>query len=175
MNKNIKRKLVWYLPIVVVVLILDIVSKRLAIANLTEGTSVEVIKNFFSLTLFYNTGAAWSSFASNIGMLIAISIIASIGISIYYFAKDPERKPLGNIALALIIGGAIGNGIDRIAYQKVTDFLDFFIFGYDFPVFNIADSCVVCGVLLLIIYFAITDDDEVKVPNKKTQKAKKAK
>lgn len=176
MNKWIKankKKLLIYLPILVVVLILDIVTKKVAIANLVEGTSVEIIKNFFYFSLCYNTGAAWSSFANSIGVLIAISVIASVGLTVYYFRKDPDRSTLGNIALSLIIAGAVGNGIDRIIYHKVTDFLDFYIFGYDFPVFNFADSCVVVGVILIIIYLIITPDDSGEPSMKELRKAKK--
>ncbi len=162
MSVSVKKKLIIYLIFVTLAIVLDQVSKNLVINNLNYATPVEVIPNFFYLTLFYNTGAAWSSFSNFTTLLLIISILASLGISIYYFVAEPQRNVLGNIGLSLIIGGAIGNGIDRLLYQKVTDFLDFYIFGYDFPIFNIADSAVVIGVIILIISMLMAEAKQKK-------------
>lgn len=156
-----KKRVIIYLLVVFSAIIVDAITKRAAIAALqTEGTSRVIIPGFFSLTLFYNTGAAWSSFAGNTTVLTIVSLVAFVALSIYYFKSEPQRNAWGNVALALVIGGAISNGIDRLLYRKVTDFLDFIIFGYDFPVFNIADSCVVVGVILLLIGAAIASKKE---------------
>ena len=73
------------------------------------------------------------------------------GIVLYVYKNKPKYK-LEKIAYSLILGGAIGNFLDRIVYGYVIDFLDFYIFGYNYPIFNLADTFIVLGVLLLIIY-----------------------
>lgn len=71
---------------------------------------------------------------------------------IYYLQKYGRQHVLSGLALGLILGGAIGNFIDRVLHQEVVDFFDFIIFGYDFPIFNIADSALVVGVIFMIIF-----------------------
>ena len=127
---------------------LDLVSKIIANNNLVEYERNEVIENFFHLTLCYNTGGAWSIFSGNIAFLIIVSLIA-LGAVIYTMIKS--KTLFYKYSCALFIGGLVGNLYDRIVYGKVIDFLDFIIFGYDFPVFNVADICITIGVFMLII------------------------
>lgn len=136
--------------LIVVFLIIDIVSK-LVVSNLMNVyDSVIVIKNFFNITYVKNTGAAWSLFADRTWLLIIVSLII-ISFIIYYIYKNKPKNKLENIGYSLVLGGAIGNFIDRIVYGYVIDFLDFNIFGYDYPIFNIADSFIVIGVIILCI------------------------
>lgn len=133
-----------------ILVIIDQVSKIIVINNLTNNKSVEVIKSFFYLTYTNNTGAAFSILTGKRILLILVSLIV-IGILIYYIKKTKIEKKINKIALSLVIGGSIGNLIDRIVKGAVIDFLDFKIFGYNYPIFNLADTFIVLGVFLLLI------------------------
>lgn len=133
-----------------ILVIIDQVSKIIVINNLTNNKSVEVIKSFFYLTYTNNTGAAFSILTGKRILLILVSLIV-IGILIYYIKKTKIEKKINKIALSLVIGGSIGNLIDRIIKGAVIDFLDFKIFGYNYPIFNLADTFIVLGVFLLLI------------------------
>ncbi len=127
---------------------LDQVSKVIAINKLVEYKSVTVINNFFYWTLCYNTGGAWSIFSNSTWLLVIFSLIA-LGFIVYTLIKS--KSTIYNIAASVFTGGLIGNLIDRVVNSKVTDFLDFKIFGYDFPVFNIADICIVVSSIVIMI------------------------
>ena len=112
-----------------------------------------VIPGFFELTYLQNFGAAFSSM-SGAGMwyFIILTTIALIALSIWFLKNDDSRI---DIALSIIIAGAIGNLIDRVMLGYVRDFFQFYIFGYPFAVFNIADVCITLGcVLLFVVMFA---------------------
>ncbi len=140
-----------------VVFIVDLLTKYV-IQNHIALQNVEIIKGFFSLTYAENTGMAWSLLSGKQAFLSVVSAIA-IGVMIYYVvAKNVDK--FTKIALALMIGGAAGNLFDRLFLGYVRDFLDFIIFGYDFPIFNVADSALTIGVILLIIASFIEDKGE---------------
>ena len=135
----------------IIFLIIDIVSK-LIVSNLMKVfDSIVVIKDFFNITYVRNTGAAWSILSDKTWLIIIISLII-IGLIILYICKNKPKSNWENIGYAMILGGAIGNFIDRIVYGYVIDFFDFYIFGYDYPIFNVADSFIFIGVIILIIY-----------------------
>ena len=108
---------------------------------------------FFNLVLTYNTGAAFSFLAGAGGwqdeFLTAVGLGASAFI-LYLLSRHGQQR-LFSLALALILGGAIGNVIDRIVYGHVIDFLDVHWHGWHWPAFNVADSAIVCGATLLIV------------------------
>lgn len=135
----------------IVFLVIDIVSKVIVSNFMNVYDSVVIIKDFFYITYVRNTGAAWSIFADNTWIVIILSLII-IGIIIMYIYKHKPKTILEKIGYSLILGGAIGNFIDRIVYGYVIDFFDFYIFGYDYPIFNLADIFIVIGVMLLVIY-----------------------
>ena len=136
---------------VIVFLIIDIVSK-LVVSNLMDvHDSIIVIKNFFYITYVRNTGAAWSIFSDKTWMLVLVSLVI-ISVIVIYVLKNKPKSMLEKVGYSMILGGAIGNFIDRIIYGYVIDFLDFYIFGYSYPIFNLADTFIVIGVLLLVIY-----------------------
>lgn len=147
-----------YILIMAAVFLLDQATKFLIQYN--EALQyVEIIRGFFKLYYVKNTGAAWSMFSSSTGVLTLISA-AAIGVMLWYMlTKKPDK--MTNIALSLMIGGAAGNLADRLFLQYVRDFLSFNIFGYDFPVFNIADSALTIGVFLLLVmsFFGGTNDN----------------
>lgn len=144
------KNIVFICLIVISAFVLDFITKRIAINNLIENNRVAIINNFFYFTLCYNTGGAWSIFSGNTLFLVIISVIALIFI-IFTMVKSSSKFYL--YSCSLFIGGLLGNLYDRVFYKKVTDFLDFIIFGYDFPVFNIADCCICIATVLIIFAF----------------------
>ena len=135
----------------IVFLIIDVISK-LVISNLFDvNDSIMVIKNFFYITYVRNTGAAWSIFSGKTLGLIIISLIIILFI-IYYIYKNKPRYKIEKIGYSMILGGALGNLYDRVIYGYVIDYLDFYILGYSYPIFNLADSFIFVGVVLIIIY-----------------------
>lgn len=133
--------------VIAAVILLDQISKIMIVNS--GITDLVLIEHFFHITYMKNTGMAWSLLSGQTGLLALISAVA-IGFMLYYLLKNrPDR--LNSFALALMIGGAAGNLIDRLFLGYVRDFLNFYIFGYDFPVFNIADSALCVGVFLLLI------------------------
>ena len=133
-----------------VVILLDMVSKYIVSRLLIVNESVMIIKNFFNITYVRNTGAAFSIFSGNTFLVMIVSFIIIIGIILYISKNKPSNK-MEKVAYSLILGGAIGNFIDRIIYGYVRDFIEIDIFGWDYPIFNLADVFVVVGVILLVI------------------------
>lgn len=134
----------------IIFIIIDQVSKIIAANSLSNNESIEVIKSFFYLTYTNNKGAAFSILTGRRILLILVALIV-IGVLIYYVRKNKIEGKVNKIALSLVIGGSIGNLIDRILRGAVIDFIDVKIFGYNFPIFNLADTFIVIGVFLLII------------------------
>lgn len=144
-----KKSKLFGLVIIILLIALDLITKHLAETNIGLYQQVSVIPNFFWLTNVRNTGAAWSLFDGKVGLLSVVSFVASVILAFVYL-KDKQSK-LANTALVLMIAGTIGNFYDRLVLNYVRDFLSFNLFGYMFPVFNIADSLLVIGVVLLIV------------------------
>ena len=140
----------FYVLSITILVILDQYVKNLVVMNIELGKQIPLIDNFFSLTYVRNYGAGFSILQNETVFLTALSIIAIIVLS-YMLVKARKNDTLSIIAYILIISGAIGNLIDRVRYGYVVDFLDFIIFGYDYPVFNIADSFITIGCFILII------------------------
>lgn len=135
---------------VILLVVLDQASKiYLTLVNKTSPIDLEVIRGFFRITYTCNDGAAFSILKGKRVFFIIMTIIVVFFI-VYYLLKNKVYW-VEKYSLLLIISGAVGNLIDRIMYGYVIDFLDFIIFGYDFPVFNIADSFITIGAIGLII------------------------
>ena len=133
-----------------VVILLDMISKYIVSRLLIVNESVMIIKNFFNITYVRNTGAAFSIFSENTFLVLIVSFIIIIVIILYISKNKPSNK-MERVAYSLILGGAIGNFIDRVIYGYVRDFIEIDIFGWDYPIFNLADVFVVVGVILLVI------------------------
>ena len=131
-------------------ILIDFISKIIISKNLIVGQTIPVVKNFFSITYVQNTGAAWSILSNKTYIIVLISFIIILVIG-YYVLKNKPNTKMEKIAYSLILGGAVGNFIDRIIYGYVIDFMDFYIFGYNYPIFNIADTFIVIGIIILII------------------------
>lgn len=134
-----------------VVVVLDQVSKYVVVEKLANQPPVEVT-SFFNLLLVYNRGAAFSFLAGAGGwqreFFTGIALIASVWI--IWLLYRHAQQTLFSLALALVLGGAIGNVIDRVMIGAVVDFLDFHAFGWHWPAFNVADSAITCGAILLV-------------------------
>lgn len=134
----------------VILLLVDQISKLLVVKLIDINSPVQIIKNLFYLTYTHNTGAAFSILTGQRILLILIAIIILI-ILFNYLRKNKVEKRVDKLAFSLIIGGSLGNLVDRIVRGYVVDFIDVKIFGYNFPIFNIADTFIVIGVFLLLI------------------------
>lgn len=141
---------IWHSIICIVVLFLDQFSKAWIDTSMQLGQSIIVIPNFFSITYLHNTGAAWSMLEGKMLFFYIVSIIALIVMGYFYMNTDKEDM-ITKTGLVLMVSGTAGNFIDRIVFQHVRDFLDFTIFGYDFPVFNVADMALCIGVFLIFV------------------------
>ena len=141
-----------FLWITLVVIILDQVSKQLAEYYLVFQVPIPVIP-FFNLTLSYNTGAAFSFLADAGGwqrwFFVILATVVSIAIVIWIKKLEAQDKWVA-IALALVLGGAIGNVIDRALFAHVIDFLHVYYEQWSWPIFNIADSAITAGVAILL-------------------------
>ncbi len=140
----------------VIVLLIDQIVKLLIKTNMNLNEEISIIPNFFSIQYLKNTGAAFS-ILENQTILLAITSIICISVIIYYLKKEENLTTAMYLSFGLVLGGILGNLIDRIFYQGVIDFLSFQIFNYNFPVFNIADIGITIGVLLLIIIYISRD------------------
>lgn len=130
---------------------IDQLSKYWIINNMEKGQSQEIINNFFSITSHRNKGAAWGILENNQIFFIVATIIFFI-ILIYYANKFKHILTKFDIfSFSLLSGGALGNFVDRIYRKEVVDFLDFNIFGYNYPIFNLADCFICIGVFLILI------------------------
>ena len=138
--------------IAAIVLVLDQITKLAAVKYLVAG--VIPVLPFFDLELAYNTGAAFGFLHNAGGWQRVFFIVVAVGVSgfIIQMLRKLEKHELQlAVALMLVLGGAIGNVIDRIYLGKVVDFLHFFYGGWEWPNFNIADSAITVGAILLII------------------------
>ena len=129
--------------------LIDLCSKQIIIHVMTLSESIKVINNFFYITYVHNKGAAWSILEDQRILLLIISVIVLFLIN--KFMNKEELTKLENISYGMIIGGILGNLFDRIFFGYVIDFIDFKIFGYNYPVFNLADSFIVIGIILMFI------------------------
>lgn len=133
-----------------VLLILDIVIKLLVSNLINLNSSIVLINNFLSLTYVRNIGAAWSILEGKQILLIIISMLFLV-VFIFYIGRRECYTKLEIISYSMIISGTLGNMIDRIIYGYVIDYIDILILGYNFPIFNLADTCIVIGIMLLLI------------------------
>ncbi len=146
--------------IILLLIALDQLSKLMVLRHLTGGGEVEIIPGFFRLLYVENRGAAFGILQEGRPLFIVITI-AVIGFLLYaiYRKREEVKGPL-RVALVLILAGAVGNFIDRLRLHFVVDFLSFRFFGHDFAVFNLADSFIVVGTILLMIYVLFGDEKD---------------
>ena len=135
------------------IILIDQISKFLVLITLGFGRSKNIIPNLLNLTLVKNKGAAFSLFSNSTMLLTIISVFASL-LLITIILKFPPRSHLNLIGLAYLLGGTVGNGIDRLLRGYVIDFLE--IVPFNFPIFNIADISINIAIICFIIDIIIT-------------------
>jgi len=158
----------YFFIIAILVLLLDRIAKWAIASNIALHDSIVVIPGFFRLTHVQNTGAAFGLFAESsaqwkVGALVTFSLLALIVVSALLW-RNSHSLSTTTIGLSLILGGAMGNLWDRMMTGHVVDFLDFYVGSYHWPAFNIADSAIVIGAILLVaeIVFAKSAGETVK-------------
>ena len=146
-----------YLVFIAVFLAVDQVTKYAIFRSINPYGVRSVIPGFFDLVHVQNKGAILGIFAkansSFMFVLLTLLSLTALGLVFYYFIKTPVSEKLMNISLSLILAGALGNQVDRILRGYVIDFLDFYFWGWHWPSFNVADSCISIGAVLLIFLF----------------------
>jgi signal peptidase II len=136
---------------------IDQVVKYFVVSNLEQYKSIKLIPNFFYMTFVKNEGAAFSILDGGRWIFVIIGLLALILIIRYIFL-DKKIKRYDVVSYSLVIGGIAGNLIDRIVQGSVVDYLDFYILGYNAPVFNFADMCIVIGTFMIMYILVIKGD-----------------
>lgn len=156
MEHELRLKLIRLLIIAGSIVISDQITKYMILSSMPLHSSIPVIPGFFSLTHIHNPGGAFGMFADGSPLLRKILFLAVSSLAIcfvlYFYHSTPIRHRMLSAAFAMIFGGAIGNIIDRIRFEKVVDFLDFYIKNLHWPAFNVADSAITVGVTIFVIH-----------------------
>lgn len=166
-------KLKFIVPMAAIAAAIDLLTKAWAMDRLRTGLPIAVMDNFFHLRYVENTGMAWGmGKGMSMGIFIGLTTVA-MGVLIYFIVRVPARFKVTHASLAIILGGAIGNLVDRVRLGYVVDFIDWHWYHHHWPTFNIADAFISVGVILLITQmlfakvdpFAIRDDDKKTTPS----------
>ena len=152
---GMKRKYWVLLVFCIGILLLDQWTKSMVVQKLPLYQRVEVVQGFFNLTHVRNTGGAFGVFGGEKGglgsiLFVVVSLVA-IGAIVFLFVKIKENERILALSFSLILSGAAGNLIDRLRYGEVVDFLDFHLFTYHWPAFNVADSAICIGIGLMAL------------------------
>ena len=148
---------------------LDQLTKNLVVNKMQIGESIPIIDGFLNLTSHRNSGAAWGMFQGQMVFFYIVTVVV-VGLLLYIYRKEAKNNLLMQLSLTLLLAGAIGNFIDRVLFQEVVDFVDVLIFGYDFPIFNVADSALTIGVILMLIEFFFMGRGDENEQNDSRQK-----
>ncbi|MEF2248736.1 MULTISPECIES: signal peptidase II [unclassified Paenibacillus] len=152
----------YYYIVAIIVLILDFITKKLIATQMTIDEEISIIGNFFLITSHRNRGAAFGILQEQRLFFIIITVIIVSGLIWYIQTVRKSAHARLLVGLGLVLGGAIGNFIDRARFGEVVDFLKFNFGSYTFPIFNIADSAIVCGVALILLDTLLTAKHEGK-------------
>lgn len=153
--------------ITIILTAIDQIIKYFITTNLEVYKSIKVIPNFFYLTYVKNDGAAFSMLSGSRIFLIVVAFLVLI-ILIRSIVIDKNIKKIDIISYSLILSGIIGNLIDRIFVGKVIDYLDFYVLGYNAPIFNFSDMCIVIGGII-ILYNLIFKGEEYENINSRSR------
>ncbi len=147
---------------VIVIALLDQLTKLAVLRYVRPVETIPLIQNVFHLTYCENRGAAFGILQNQLGLFFAITVLVLAAVTIYMAVKRPKNRCL-NVSVTMLVGGALGNLIDRVFRGFVVDFFDFRLI--HFAIFNVADCFVVCGAILLAWYLVFMADK----PEKDTQ------
>lgn len=152
----------------VTIIVIDQVTKLSIMQSMRLHESIPIVQDFFSLTYIRNPGAAFGLLAGSSNafrmVFFGVTSLIALGLLGTILFRLPEKDWVGQLSIAGVLGGAIGNLIDRLRYGEVIDFLDVYVNSYHWPAFNVADSAISVGVVFLIIHFAFEKKDEVLLP-----------
>ncbi len=158
------KKYIFVLGVAAVVLLLDQATKWYIRQTVSLYESIAVLEGIFSITHVRNSGGAFGFLngtrsALRLPFFVVVSMVA-VGVLLVFVRRvEPGQRGL-LLALGGILGGALGNLVDRMMAGEVTDFLDFHWRGYYWPAFNVADSCITTGMLILLVYSLLVRDDD---------------
>lgn len=136
--------------ITIAILVLDQVTKAVIAKSMAVGDSYTVIPKFLYITSHRNNGAAWGILSGRMSFFFIVTLVV-LGLLVFFYIKEAKGNFLMQVAISLLFAGALGNFIDRMLHGEVVDFIDTKIFSYDFPIFNVADSSLTIGVILVLI------------------------
>lgn len=142
-------------------LLIDQIIKFVVSSLMPPFTSKIIIKHFFEFTFVKNTGGAWGILSNNLILLIIVSAIALLILN-SYIKKEQHINKIMIFSYGFLTGGILGNLLDRLFRGYVIDFFHFYIFGYDYPVFNVADILIVFGIILMLIEVIRGEINELK-------------
>ena len=147
----------FYFLLILVLLIVDQITKAIVFKKIAFLSSQSVIPGFFNLTHIHNRGAIFGFFSQSgsqfLYIILMLASLTALGLVVFYFFKTPASEIFMKISLSLILAGALGNLIDRIFRGYVVDFLDFYIKKLHWPSFNVADASITIGAILIIFIF----------------------
>lgn len=157
MNRNYRIIPMVFLSIVLI--LVDQLTKYMIVKSMEIGESISIIGDILKITSHRNYGAAWGMLQNQMMFFYIITVIVLIALCYFYF-KEAADNLLMQSGLILIFAGAIGNFIDRLFRGNVVDFIDTKIINYDFPIFNVADSCLTIGVFILLYELLFNQKEE---------------
>lgn len=146
------------------IIVIDQVTKVYIMQTMRLHESVVIIPNLFSITYIRNPGAAFGILSTSSGsfrfIFFGLTSLFALGLLGTILVRMPKDDWMGQISVVAILGGAIGNLLDRLRYGEVIDFLDFYINTYHWPAFNVADSAITVGVIFLVLHFTFEKQKE---------------
>lgn len=161
------RKMILFLSMGLV--FVDQLLKTLVINSMNLYESIKVIPNFLYITFVENDGGAFSILSGGRWFFVIMALIA-LYVIVKFMILDNNISKFDMVSYSLTISGIVGNLIDRLFYGKVIDYIDFNIFGYDAPVFNFADICIVAGAFMIIFILFIKGDSDENIYSRKRNK-----
>lgn len=156
---------VWkYYLVAVVLVVLDQWTKWIVVRDMELGERISLVDPYLGILSHRNRGAAWGMLEGQMWLFFIITTIVIVGI-LYYFHKHAQNEPLFQLGLMVLLGGAIGNFIDRLFRGEVVDFIDVLIpvINYEFPIFNVADAALTVGVVIIFIFILLDERKQKKV------------